>query len=68
MVVLIKSKLERYLDLLVLSPDMAKLSSEKIVQETNHRWLSPLYSIQDMMRPVIEVGGGNLLHSFLLLF
>ncbi len=50
---------------LMLSPDMAKLSTEKIVQETNHRWRSPLFLKEDLMRPVIEVGGGNPFHSFL---
>ncbi len=48
----------------LLSPDMAKLSSEKIVQETNHRWHSPLYLKEDVTRHVVEVGGGNLF-SFL---
>jgi hypothetical protein len=43
----------------VFSPDMAKLSSEKIVQDTNHRWRSSLCSKEDMTRPVIEVGRGE---------
>ena len=45
----------------MLSPDMAKHSSQKIVQKINHRWRSPLYSKEDMTRPVVEVGGGTLL-------
>jgi hypothetical protein len=53
----------------MLSPDMAKLSSEKIVQETNHRWRSPLYSKKDMTRPVVHVDGGkpfSILFTFVL--
>ncbi len=52
----------------VLSPDMAKLSSEKIVQETNHRWRSTLCSKEDMTRPVVGGWVGEPFHSFLLLF
>ncbi len=47
--------------MMLLSLDMAKLYSEKIVQETNHRWRSSLCSKEDMARPVIEVGGGTFL-------
>jgi hypothetical protein len=37
----------------MLSPDMAKLSSEKVVREANHRWHSPLCSKEDVTRPVV---------------
>ncbi len=53
---------------LVLSPDTAKLSSQKIAQETNHRWHSPLCSNEDVTRPVIEVGGGIHFIAFHLCF
>jgi hypothetical protein len=45
----------------MLSPDVAKLSSQKIVQESNHRWSSPHCSKEDVTRPVVEVGGGTIL-------
>jgi hypothetical protein len=35
----------------MLSPDMAKLSSQKIVREADHRWRSPLCSNEDVPRP-----------------
>ncbi len=55
--------------LLLLSPDMAKLSFQKLVHKTNHRWRSPLVEKEDLTRPVIEgwVGGPFFILSNLVL-